>query len=204
MKKIRIVALFALMICFLGLTELMVMAQEESDGIPVTEMNQIMTVQTDCDARQTPDENSEVMMSYTAGSSVWVIGETENGWYKVSYQGKEGYILFETVTDLQLQTETEQEESVTLTEAGLDTEMAALEAENEMIVEEVERLRAEEKRSQIWKIVIGLLVVGIFATGIISTMQSKKKKDGSGEGCRAASKSRTDRMEVVDLDADEE
>lgn len=204
MKKIRIVALFALMICFLGLTELMVMAQEESDGIPVTEMNQIMTVQTDCDARQTPDENSEVMMSYTAGSSVWVIGETENGWYKVSYQGKEGYILIETVTDLQLQTETEQEESVTLTEAGLDTEMAALEAENEMIVEEVERLRAEEKRSQIWKIVIGLLVVGIFVTGIISTMQSKKKKDGSGEGRRAASKFRTDRMEVVDLDADEE
>lgn len=204
MKKIRIVALFALMICFLGLTELMVMAQEESDGIPVTEMNQIMTVQTDCDARQTPDENSEVMMSYTAGSTVWVIGETENGWYKVSYQGKEGYILIETVTDLQLQTETEQEESVTLTEAGLDTEMAALEAENEMIVEEVERLRAEEKRSQIWKIVIGLLVVGIFVTGIISTMQSKKKKDGSGEGRRAASKSRTDRMEVVDLDADEE
>lgn len=204
MKKIRIVALFVLMICFLGLTELTVMAQEESDGIPVTEMNQIMTVQTDCDARQTPDENSEVMMSYTAGSSVWVIGETENGWYKVSYQGKEGYILIETVTDLQLQTETEQEESVTLTEAGLDTEMAALEAENEMIVEEVERLRAEEKRSQIWKIVIGLLVVGIFVTGIISTMQSKKKKDGSGEGRRAASKSRTDRMEVVDLDADEE
>lgn len=204
MKKIRIVALFVLMICFLGLTDLTVMAQEESDGIPVTEMNQIMTVQTDCDARQTPDENSEVMMSYTAGSSVWVIGETENGWYKVSYQGKEGYIPREAVTDLQLQAESEQEESVTLTEAGLDTEMAALEAENEMIVEEVERLRAEEKRSQIWKIVIGLLVVGIFVTGIISTMQSKKKKDGSGEERRAASKSRTDRMEVVDLDADEE
>ena len=203
MKKIRILAILLSMICFSGLTELPVMAQEADEAV-VTEMNQVMTVQSDCEARQAPDENAEVMMSYSAGSSVWVIGETQDGWYKVSYQGKDGYIPVAAVTDLQLQTEAEQEEPVTLTEAGLDTEMAALEAENEMIVEEVERLRGEEKRSQIWKMVIGLLVVGIFATGIISTMQTKKKRAGSAPGRKAAERSDAGNMEVVDLDADEE
>jgi len=169
------------MACIFGLTELPVMAEGASDEIRITEMNQVMTVQSDCEARELPDENSSPVMSYEAGSPVWVVGESADGWYKVSYQGKEGYIPKDSVTDLQLRPEGEEGESeaapVTLTEAGLDTEMAALEAENELIVEEVERMRGEEKRSQAWKIVIAILVAGIFAAGIFSAVRPKKKKD---------------------------
>ncbi len=62
--------------------------------------------------------------------------------------------------------------------AALDAEMEAEIAEAKLVVEEVERYRAEAKRSRIWGVVIVLLVVAIFAVGIISTIQVKKQKEG--------------------------
>lgn len=59
---------------------------------------------------------------------------------------------------------------------GLDKEFQESEAEGKLVIEEVERYRAEAKRSRIWGIVIVLLVVGIFATGIISTTRIEKEK----------------------------
>lgn len=266
MSKIRVLAALMSMICFFGLTELSVKAAE--GGASITEMNQVMTVQTACDARETPDENSGIVMSYEAGASIWVTGEVPGGWYRVSYQGKEGYVPKEAVIELQVLiekgsgegisadeagndnaaqatapteaatsaedvTSTEDAastesvtstegaasaegvtttEAVTLTEAGLDTEMAALEAENELIVEEVERMRSEAKRSQIWKVVIVILVIGIFVAGIFTTMQSKKKKkDGVQEADKDEdslqgkdSLQRDDDADIIDLDKDEE
>lgn len=61
---------------------------------------------------------------------------------------------------------------------ALDQEMKAMEAENQIVVEEVERQRAEKKNSMIWGVVIVLLVIGIFAVGILSTMRSEREKDG--------------------------
>ena len=64
--------------------------------------------------------------------------------------------------------------------SGLDEEIDAVEMESRMVIEEVERHRAEAKRSRIWGMVIVLLVAGVFATGIISTIKagkSGKKKE---------------------------
>ena len=68
---------------------------------------------------------------------MWVVGETQDGWYKISYQGKESYIPKDSTTDLQV--EIEGQGTVDLVEAGLDGELAAVEAEGKMLVEEVER-----------------------------------------------------------------
>ncbi len=59
----------------------------------------------------------------------------------------------------------------------LDAEFAALEEESTMIVEEVERQRAEARRSKIWGAAIVLLVIGIFSMGVVSTRESKKEED---------------------------
>ena len=219
MGKIRILAALMSIICILGLTELSVMAGENSEEALITEMNQVMTVLTDCDAREKPDKNSGIVMNYEAGASIWVTGESPEGWYRVSYQGKEGYVPQEAITELQVQMGGTSEDenntdaigdnnaaqSVTLKEAGLDTEMAALEAENELIVEEVERMRSEAKRSQIWKIVIAILVIGIFVIGIFCTVQSKKKKKNEVQaaGSKEEPEEAADRIEVIDLDKDE-
>ncbi len=59
----------------------------------------------------------------------------------------------------------------------LDAEFAALEEESAMIVEEIERQRAEARRSKIWGAVIVVLVIGIFSMGVVSTRESKKEED---------------------------
>ncbi len=59
----------------------------------------------------------------------------------------------------------------------LDAEFSALEEESVMIVEEVERQRAEARRSKIWGAVIIVLVIGIFSMGVVSTRESKKAED---------------------------
>ncbi len=59
----------------------------------------------------------------------------------------------------------------------LDAEFAALEEESILIVEEVERQRAQARRSKIWGVVIIALVCGIFGVGIVSSL-SDKKEDG--------------------------
>ena len=76
---------------------------------------------------------------------------------------------------MDLQIETEDQGTAGLVEAGLDEEMAEVEVEGKILVEEVERQREEEKRSGIWGAVIILLIVGVFVTGIISVMKKGKR-----------------------------
>ncbi len=59
----------------------------------------------------------------------------------------------------------------------LDAEFSELEEESAMIVEEVERQRAEARRCKIWGVVIIVLVIGIFSMGVVSTIESKKEEE---------------------------
>ncbi len=59
----------------------------------------------------------------------------------------------------------------------LDAEFAALEEESILIVEEVERQRAQARRSKIWGVVIIALVCGIFGVGIVSSLSDKKEDE---------------------------
>ncbi len=92
---------------------------------------------------------------------------------------------------------------VDLEDAGLAEEMAALEAENKAFIENVERQRAELKRSRIWMVVIVVLIVAIFAVGIVSTIKQVKKEEGQGDsGTKKKQKDRE--IEMIDLDSEEE
>lgn len=183
----KIILAIILLAGFLGGNSLSAKAQQDMGEFSVTEMNQVMTVIAECEARELPDDKAASVISYTAGTSAWVIGETSNGWYKVSYQGKEGFVTKDCITDLQVdkeegkRPEEENKKTVNLAEAGLDTEMAAMEAESKIFVEEIERQKTEAKRSRIWKAVIAVLVVGIFATGTITTIHESKKRKDSDE-----------------------
>ncbi len=147
--------------------------QEGSADFEILELNQVMTMQEGGDARELPDQNASVVFRYDAGASVWVTGETRDGWYRTSYKGKEGYLLKENITGLQI--ETEDKGMVDLAQSGLDEELAKAEVEGKILVEEVERQRGEQRRSRIWTILIVLLMMGIFATGLFSIVQKDKK-----------------------------
>lgn len=203
MKKTGKILIFLTMLSLtLGLVALPVKAEENADETIVTELNQIMTILIDCDAKELPKRGAASIISYNAGSPVWVVGETQNGWYMVSYQDEKGYIPKDYIAELQM--EVEEKGVVGLAEAGLDEEMAALEAENKMVVEEIERQRGEAKHSHIWIVVIVLLVIGIFATGIISTIKSGKGKEQDDDKTEDAVGKEEKSIEVIDLDSEEE
>lgn len=171
MKKLKNILLgFIVIVSIWGAGALQVRAEEDT---AVSELNQVMTIQQDCDARELPDQNAQAVHQYAAGESVWVTGETGDGWYRISYQGSEWYIPKESTIELQI--ETQEQGTASLVEAGLDEEMAEAEVESKILVEEVERQREEKKNSRIWTVVIILLVAGIFVTGIISAIKKEKK-----------------------------
>lgn len=205
MKKILLVLTSVLWFGVVG--SIPVKAEEALQEMEITQQNQIMVAKEAVEAKETPDDSAATVISYESGAPVYVIGETSNGWYKVSYQDKVGYVHKSALVMSKLDVE------------GIGKEMESSEAESKLIVEEVERYRAEARRSRIWGIVIILLVAGIFATGIISTVKNEKKKrekDESNDGDEADS--REDEMikvkaeraaeteideEIIDLDKEE-
>lgn len=136
---------------------------EEGSAADVTELSQLMTANEAVDLKTEPQENAETIHSYQKDDPVFVTGKTADGWYRAVYQGKEGYIPEKALLVQELDVE------------GLDAELDKTKQEAELVVETVEKYHEETRRSRIWGIVIGILVVGIFAIGIISGIRSKGK-----------------------------
>ena len=141
--------------------------QENQNSTEISELSQIMVANEVATMKSEPDNSSETLMTYDKDALVFVIGETTNGWYFVTYQEKEGYVQ----KDLLRLQEIDVEE--------LDAEMAANAEEAKFVVEAVEKYRSEARRSKIWGSIIIVLVISIFAIGIISTV---KPPNGKGSG----------------------
>lgn len=139
---------------------------ETEENETIIDRSLIVAAVGEVDAKERPDENEAVVISYHDGDNIYVTGETEDGWYRVQYQDLIGYVPVEQVTE------------VTVDVEALNNEFAVEEEEGKLVVEEVERQRAEVRRSKIWGAVIILLVSGVFVTGIITTVRSGKDEDG--------------------------
>lgn len=162
MKKTLFI--LAAAVCFGGALVLPSRA-EEAVQEEIQERNQIMKAQDRLEAKAEPNDSAETVITYESDAPVFVTGETADGWYRVVYQDQTGYVPHSALTEQELDIE------------ALDKEFDAVSAESKMVVEEVERYRAEKRRSRIWGAVILLLVMGIFATGIFSTVKAGKKED---------------------------
>ena len=161
------------------------------------ENSQFMRALQHIDALAAPEEDAEVVFSYEADAVVFVTGETEDGWYIVSYQGKTGYIPkslqdAETASDEDsgeaeveaedgAEKEQAQEQGVgaalaveTIDVDALNAEFEEQGAESEIVVEMVEKYRSDTRRSRIWGVLIAALIIAIFAVGIISTVRAEK------------------------------
>lgn len=153
--------------------------------VQITEVSKLMAADKVIKVYEEPSAQSTVIVTYKEGDHVLVTGETANGWYRVAYRDKNGYVR---QTDLK---ETE------LNVAALDEEFAANEIDGKIFVEEVERIRAQITRSRIWGAVIIVLIIGIFSFGIYSTIQNDRKlkleKQGNTE---IAENGRTDGGEI--------
>lgn len=140
-------------------------AADEAAVQAISESGQLMVADEDVDMKAEPSDSAETVTSYKVGDSVFVTGETTNGWYRALYQGEEGYIPQNSLSVQEIDVE------------GLDAEMERSQQEAQLAMETLERYRAEARRSKIWGSVIVVLVLGIFATGIVSGIKSSKGKE---------------------------
>ena len=152
-------AFLVMMVVMLCMPSITVYAQTQ-----VTELSKLMVTKTAVEALEEPSEQSKTTITYEAGASVMVTGETADGWYRVAYQDKVGFVK---KTDL---------EETDINIAALDEEFGANEIDGKIFVEEVVRIREQITRSRIWGTIIVLLIAGIFGTGIYSTIKSEQKK----------------------------
>lgn len=154
----KVVIMF-LMIVFLWAPSITAYAE-----VQVTDLSKLMVTTKAIDALEEPQEQSKSVFSYEAEASVLVTGETTNGWYRVIYQDKVGFVKKADLkeTDINI--------------AALDEEFGTNEIEGKIFVETVERIRAQITRSRIWGTIIVVLIVGIFGTGIYSTIKSEQRK----------------------------
>lgn len=187
MKKTILILMSVL--CLGTSLSLSVKAGEAVEEVEISELNQIMTANDKLEIKEIPDDNAAIVFTYESGAAVFVTGETTDGWYKVSYQDKVGYVRKSELEAAELDVE------------GIDKEMADAAAEGKQIVEEVERYRIEAQRTKIWGTVIILLVVGIFATGIISTIKNEKEENEGNNTVKVSH--RKPKIEKTQLEAAE-
>lgn len=208
MKKA--VSAIALLFTTVILVVLPCRAEENSTNF----IGQLMTAACDTEAKETPDKDAETVFSYASGASIFVVGETD-GWYEVVFQNQKGYVPKSDLTeDLALGEDTKNGQNHQAFVDALNEEMQAIEAENQMIVEEIERQRNEKKHSIVWGIAIAFLVAGIFVTGIISSMMAVKKDKDEQEAQETQSNmpkedaqrkvKNPEILEVIDLDEENE
>lgn len=131
------------------------------DGTETAFQNQIMVAEKKVDMKAEPSTEAETLITYEKGDLIYVTGEAD-GWYLAIYQDKKGYVEKESLEAQKIDIE------------GLDAEMAARAQEGKLVIEAVEKYRAEARRSKIWGGVIITLVAAIFAFGIFSAVRTKQ------------------------------
>ena len=168
---------------------------QESD---MTQLNQIMVTAREVELKAEPNYNSETLMTYEKGASVFVTELVGDEWVLARYQDKIGYV---DRTALLMQK---------MDVSGIDAEMAVEAEETKFVLEEVERYQQEARRSKIWGTIIVVLVISIFAIGIISTIRAGRNKETDEERDEMAEKRGEDgndislNIEDLDKEAEEE
>lgn len=188
MKKKNVCSLWILaaMVLYL-LGNNLVLLQVKAQEPVIEEKNQVMAAGEDIEVMAEPTEQSETVHVYEEGDSVLVIGEEQDGWYQIKYQDGTGYVPADSLTDLDIDVE------------GIDEEFKIEEEEGKLVVEVVERKRAEIRRARIWGTIIVILVIGIFSLGIFSAIKANKEQNGEKE----AKPDRTKEAEIEETEKSE-
>lgn len=168
---------------------------QESGDMEMPEQGVVLKAEKRTEMKASPEKTAETLMTFQAGDLIFAVEEMADGWYRVIYQDKEGYVEKDGLTMQEIDVE------------GLNAEMAANEAETKFVVEVVEKYRADARRSKIWGTIIILLVVSIFGVGIFSAIRSNQNEDdekngekSSGKGNRFGKrKQKLEQIEIEDL-----
>ena len=127
----------------------------------------MVTAKEKTEAKKEPDDSAEVLTVFEAGSDILVVEEIDEEWYSIAYRAEIGYIKR---ADTEEKTVYEEE----LVE--VDEELSEVSYESTLLVEEIEKDKAESQKSIGWGVVIGVLVIAILGIGIVQSVLKKDEK----------------------------
>ncbi len=162
--RLRRYAAVAVIFCGLAGTGQFTLCADAAQGEEV-QQGTVMEAKESIEMKAEPEKTADTLMTFQMHDLVFTVGSAEDGWYRVIYQGNEGYVEETGLVSLEIDIE------------GLDAEMAADAEETKFVVETVEKYRADARHSKIWGTVIVVLVVGIFGIGIFSAVKSGKDEE---------------------------
>lgn len=125
------------------------------------EADALLRLLQDTTLMEEADEASAPVAELLEGTTVISVEASADGWIKVQYQGKTGYIPLNSggLRDNE----------------GLDEEFEQLANEYRLIFEVIEYKQTQSRQNLIWGIVIAALVVAVFAVGIASAVMGGQK-----------------------------
>lgn len=140
----------------------------EAKAAEAIQANQLIEILEDTNVMESPDDNSNIVGSFNAGMSVITLEVPENGWVKVMYQDIEGYIKMEVV-------------EADYYDEELAKEFEVIRNDDILEFEVIEYEKSQNRQKLVWGIIIGGLVIALFVVGIITGVDSSKRKKGKRE-----------------------
>lgn len=135
---------------------------------------QIMTLSEDSKAYAAQDKNSEVVQSFTAGDTVFVVDTTDN-WYQIFYKGETLYIPINSITEEDVEEAQKQAEEQA---QAVSEELEKAEKVEMASIELLEKQRISQRNALIWKIVIVALVAAIIIVSAVIAISNMNNDKG--------------------------
>lgn len=124
----------------------------------------LQQITKDTELMETPDENANILEKLEAGTALIVYGEPEDSWSRAEYKGMKGYIKSDVLEKYSMGQEEELEE-----------EFSRVDEEISRTADEYEFEENEKHSSNVWMVIIGILVVAILVLGVISALKKEKE-----------------------------
>lgn len=145
-------------------------AMADETDINVTTISNLMMATEDITVRTEKNNKADELVTYHEGDTVFVTGQTDDGWYTISYRGQMGYFQGEG------KAEPVKESDKVTDVTTLAQEMEQQAVESLYMGEEVIRYKESRRKATIWAVVIGGAIAGISVAAFFSAKKKGKDK----------------------------
>lgn len=180
MKKLTKQIVMIVLVVMMSMTLKVNLLAAENSAITILKM---VTTTEDVDTTVEPKDGAEVFKSFPKGQDLLVVEIIGNEWYRIAYQNEFGYVKQSVTVENALFGENQTE---------LDEQIQEVSDETTILVEVLEEEQTDTRRTLVWGLIIGILVVAIMAVGVWGKIKEdqknmEKNKEGEDEKVKAES-----------------
>lgn len=180
MKKLTKQIVMIVLAVMMSMTLKVNLLAAENSAITILKM---VTTTEDVDTTVEPKDGAEVFKSFPKGQDLLVVEIIGNEWYRIAYQNEFGYVKQSVTAENALFGENQTE---------LDEQIQEVSDETTILVEVLEEEQTDTRRTLVWGLIIGILVIAIMAVGVWGKIKEdqknmEKNKEGEDEKDKAES-----------------